>query len=146
MNCFALSLLVDMMKVLMICFALLFIEGNFNLNVEIEGLPTTKGNVFIGLFNSSKDFPIFGKQLKGVVVKIEGKKVLYEFKNLAQGKYALAVYHDENKNGKLDKNVFGAPTEVYGFSNNAREIFSAPSFQDASFMLNKDQKIKIYLK
>ncbi len=135
-----------MMKVLLICFALLFIEGNFNLNVEIEGMPNTKGNVFIGLFDSSKNFPIFGKQLKGVVVKIEGKKVIYEFKNLAQGKYALAVYHDENKNGKLDKNVFGAPTEYYGFSNNAREIFSAPSFLDASFSLNSDKKVKILLK
>ena len=135
-----------MMKDILICFALLFIQGNFNLDDEVEGLNSTKGTVFIGLFDTSKDFPIFGKQLKGVVVKIEGKKVLYQFKNLAQGRYALAVYHDENKNGKLDKNVFGAPTEVYGFSNNAREIFSAPSFQDASFMLSKDQKIKIYLK
>ena len=135
-----------MMKVLIICLALLFMEGNFNLDVEIEGLQNTKGNVFIGLFDSSKDFPIFGKQLKGVVVKIEGKKVNYQFKNLSPGKYALAVYHDENKNGKLDKNVFGAPTEVYGFSNNARELFSAPSFQDASFTLNKDQKIRLFLK
>jgi len=146
MNCFVLSLLIDMMKVLLICFGLLFIEGNFNLAIEIEGLPSTKGNVFIGVFDSNKDFPIFGKQLKGVVVKIQGQKVIYEFKNLAQGKYALAVYHDENKNGKLDKNVFGAPTEYYGFSNNAREIFSAPSFQDASFVLNSDKKIKILLK
>ena len=135
-----------MMKVLLICFALLFIEGNFNLEVEIEGMPNTKGNVFIGLFDSSKNFPIFGKQLKGVVVKIEGKKVIYEFKNLAQGKYALAVYHDENKNGKLDKNVFGAPTEYYGFSNNARSNFSAPSFQEAKFKLNKDLQQTVFLK
>jgi hypothetical protein len=71
-----------MMKVILICFALLFIEGNFNLEVEVEGLNGTKGTVFIGLFDSSKDFPIFGKQLKGVVVKIEGKKVLYQLNSI----------------------------------------------------------------
>jgi len=32
-----------MMKVILICFALLFIEGNFNLEVEVEGLNGTKG-------------------------------------------------------------------------------------------------------
>ena len=109
-----------MMKVLLICFALLFIEGNFNLEVEIEGMPNTKGNVFIGLFDSSKDFPIFGKQLKGVVVKIEGKKVIYEFKNLAQGKYALAVYHDENKIAQTQRNAGANAGQGYSHSRQIR--------------------------
>ena len=109
-------------------------------------MPNTKGTVFIGLFDKAANFPTFGKQLKGVVLKIDGKQLSYTFKNLPTGKYALAVYHDENKNGVLDKNLFGAPTEAYGFSNNARETFSAPSFQDAGVLLQADKKIKILLK
>ncbi|MEY2651758.1 MAG: hypothetical protein RLZZ321_851 [Bacteroidota bacterium] len=134
------------MKVILICLALFFLESNANLEVEINGIPNTKGTVFIGLFDKAANFPTFGKQLKGVVLKIDGKQLSYTFKNLPTGKYALAVYHDENKNGVLDKNLFGAPTEAYGFSNNARETFSAPSFQDASVLLQADKKIKILLK
>jgi uncharacterized protein (DUF2141 family) len=70
----------------------------------------------------------------------------YTFKDLLQGDYAFAIYHDENKNSKLDKNMLGVPTEYYGFSNNARRTFSAPSFQESSFDLNKDVKQTIGLK
>ena len=53
---------------------------------------------------------------------------------------------DENKNGKLDKNLFGAPTEAYGFSNNARETFSSPSFEAAKVVLDRDKKCQIRIK
>jgi uncharacterized protein (DUF2141 family) len=29
--------------------------------------------------------------------------------------YAIAVIHDENRNGELDTNMFGIPKEGYGF-------------------------------
>ncbi len=47
------------------------------------------------------------------------------------GRYAVVVLHDENSNMKLDKNMFGIPKEGFGFSNNPRVFFSAPSFQSA---------------
>ena len=70
----------------------------------------------------------------------------YTFPELEEGKYAVAVFHDENKNGKLDKNYLGIPTEVYGFSNNARRTFSAPSFEEAEVNLKSDLTISIVLK
>jgi uncharacterized protein (DUF2141 family) len=33
----------------------------------------------------------------------------------------------------MRKNVIGIPTEVYGFSNDARNMLSAPSFDQAAF-------------
>ena len=36
-------------------------------------------------------------------------------------------------NGKFDTNRLGVPTEGYGFSNDAKAFFSAPSFRAASF-------------
>ena len=47
------------------------------------------------------------------------------------GQYAIKAFHDENDNGKLDRNFFGAPTEAYGISNNARARFSLPPFDQA---------------
>lgn len=132
---------------LLIVFSLLGLLGTtYDLEVQVDGIPNTKGTLFIGLFNSSASFPSFGKQYKGVVVTHEGKSHVYKFKNLPKDSYALAIYHDENKNGKLDKNLVGAPTEAYGFSNNAREMFSAPSFESAKIILDRDKKCQIRIK
>lgn len=134
------------MKLLFVFISLAFLGATYDLEVQVEGIPNKKGTLFIGLFNSSATFPNYGKQYKGVVVTHEGKSHVYKFKNLPKDTYALAIYHDENKNGKLDKNLFGAPTEAYGFSNNARETFSAPSFEAAKVVLDRDKKCQIRIK
>ncbi len=134
------------MKLILACILLSILGNSYELEVQIDGIPNTKGTIFIGLFNSSASFPVFGKQYKGVVVEHKGKSQTYRFKNLPKDSYALAIYHDENKNGKLDKNLFGAPTEAYGFSNNARETFSAPSFEAAKVVLDRDKKCQIRIK
>jgi len=136
------------MKTLLISSILfLFLETNTHqLTIEIKNIPSTKGNLFIGLYQPKNDFPVFGKQYIGKVVPVTEKTMIYTFKDLPHGEYAFAIYHDENKNGKLDKNMLGVPTEYYGFSNNARRTFSAPSFEEASFDLKKDVKQTIVLK
>jgi uncharacterized protein (DUF2141 family) len=141
-----LKFVVCFMKLLFILALLAFLGNSYDLEVQVEGIPNSKGNLFIGLFNTSATFPNYGKQYKGVVLKFEGKSHVYQFKNLPRDSYALAVYHDENKNGKLDKNLVGAPTEAYGFSNNARETFSAPSFEAAKIILDRDKKCQIRIK
>jgi uncharacterized protein (DUF2141 family) len=136
------------MKTLLIS-SLLFLlmeSKTHQLTIEIKNIPSTKGNLFIGLYQPKNEFPVFGKQYIGKVVPITGKTMTYTFKDLPQGEYALAIYHDENKNSKLDKNMLGVPTEYYGFSNNARRTFSAPSFEEASFDLKKDVKQSIFIK
>mgnify|MGYP000642421355 FL=1 len=134
------------MKLLTILLCLIFLGNSHDLEVEIEGIPNTKGTLFIGLFNSSASFPQFGKQYKGIVIDHNAKTYTYKFKDLPQDTYALAIYHDENNNRKLDKNLFGAPIEAYGFSNNARETFSAPSFESAKIKLDRNKKIVIRIK
>lgn len=136
------------MKTLLISSLLfLFLESKTQqLTIEIKNIPSTKGNLFIGLYQPKDEFPIFGKQYIGKIVPVTGKTMTYSFKDLPQGEYAFAIYHDENKNNKLDKNLLGVPTEYYGFSNNARRTFSAPSFEEASFDLKKDVKQTIVLK
>jgi uncharacterized protein (DUF2141 family) len=48
------------------------------------------------------------------------------------GTYAFAVYHDENSNGKWDHSVLGR-IEGFGFSNNPRTLFSAPTYNQVKF-------------
>jgi uncharacterized protein (DUF2141 family) len=51
------------------------------------------------------------------------------------GIYAAQAFHDENDNGKIDRNFLGIPREGLGFSNDAKMRFGPPSFDDAAFSL-----------
>jgi uncharacterized protein (DUF2141 family) len=49
------------------------------------------------------------------------------------GDYGIALYHDANGNGKMDRNAMGLPAEDYAFSNNALGNMGPPSFEQARF-------------
>jgi uncharacterized protein (DUF2141 family) len=51
------------------------------------------------------------------------------------GTCTVIVHHDENKNGKRDKNFQGIPQEGYATSSNVRHLMSAPNFKEASFVV-----------
>ena len=52
---------------------------------------------------------------------------------VAPGTYAIAVFHDENSNGKLDSNFMRIPREGVGASNAAKGHFGPPKFDAAAF-------------
>lgn len=69
------------------------------------------------------------------------------FRNLAPGKYALTVFQDLNGNSELDRNLVGAPTEPYGFSNDARGMMGPPKFDAAAIPFStEDQRITVKLR
>ena len=53
--------------------------------------------------------------------------------DLPPGRYAVAAYVDDNRNGMQDKNLLGVPKEKYGFSNDVRGTFGPPDFAEAAF-------------
>ena len=118
----------------------------FDLTVTVTNIQNAKGKISFGLFRKQDSFPVKGKQFKGVLIETTKSKTKYTFQNLEKDGYAVAVYHDENNNGILDKNLVGAPTEAYGFSRNARATFSAPSFEEAKVELNDNKSIEIWIK
>jgi uncharacterized protein (DUF2141 family) len=65
-------------------------------------------------------------------IEIRDTEARCDFLGIPAGTYALVVIHDENRNGKLDTNWLGRPTEGYAFSSDAEATLSAPSFSDAS--------------
>ncbi|MEY3269944.1 MAG: hypothetical protein RIS89_39, partial [Bacteroidota bacterium] len=52
------------MKLLFVFISLAFLGATYDLEVQVEGIPNTKGTLFIGLFNSTATFPNYGKQYK----------------------------------------------------------------------------------
>jgi uncharacterized protein (DUF2141 family) len=116
-----------------------------NLSVEVQNIQSKQGAVFVALFKPGKDFPE-GTPFEGKKSAVDGKNALVTF-SVEPGDYAVAVYHDENNNGKMDKRMFGIPKEPYGMSNNFRPTVSAPKFSDCQFTVGQsDKKISIQIK
>ena len=132
------------MFVLILALLLPLFDSSDDLTVIVSGCKSQKGQLFIALYDDKDEFPIFGKQLIGEIVPLSKKpRHEFTFKKLVNKTYAIAVFHDINSNGKLDRNALGLPLEPYGFSNNARNTFSAPSFSQASFVHGEEQSISI---
>ncbi|HEX5801622.1 MAG TPA: DUF2141 domain-containing protein [Azospira sp.] len=105
------------------------------IHVDILGIKNDRGSVACALFESVEGFPTdYLRHATNIVVaKIRDTRARCEFPDVPPGTYALAVVHDENMNGKLDRNRLGVPEEGYGFSNDATGFIGAPSFSAASF-------------
>lgn len=116
-----------------------------DVKLRIEGLKKTKGEIRIAIFNSKANYT--KEPFALAVVPVTAKVVEWRLPELLYGEYAIAVYHDENTNTKLDTNVVGAPVEPYGFSNNARGLFGPPSWENARVEVNESTlTISILLK
>ncbi|RYF41564.1 MAG: DUF2141 domain-containing protein [Comamonadaceae bacterium] len=101
-----------------------------DLRVEVTLPAERQGTVLAAVFDQADGFPR-GKPLRTATAQpVEGKAVV-EFPGLPTGDYAVSVFLDENANLKLDANLFGMPTELYGFSRNARNLAGPPAFADA---------------
>jgi uncharacterized protein (DUF2141 family) len=70
---------------------------------------------------------------------IVNKQVVVVIDSLEFGEYAIRIFHDENENEKIDTNIFGIPTEDYGYSNDASSWFGPPSWEKAKFIFNKPE-------
>ena len=57
-------------------------------------------------------------------------------RNVKPGADAVAVFHDTNGNGKLDRSFIGLPNEPYGFSNDVGRR-GPPSFEAARIVVRE---------
>jgi uncharacterized protein (DUF2141 family) len=106
--------------------------GKATLILKVTGLRSEKGQVKIAVFNSSEKW--LGEQpIYSSTINVDSQTVTWRINDVPHGDYGVAVFHDENSNGKMDKNVFGIPLEPYGFSNNVRVTFGAPKWEEAKF-------------
>src|SRR4029077_11236590 len=97
------------------------------LTVTILNFRNSEGQVSVALYNKEEGFPKSpDKALKIVTAPISNKKSVVVFESLPPGEYAISVFHDENKNGKMDSNFFGIPKEGVGASNDARGHLGPP--------------------
>ena len=107
-----------------------------DLTVIIQGAHSNHGKLRIGLFSNADDFKAKRNPVDSAVVTIGNKgKSIYTFHKLPYGTYAVAVYHDENNDGMLNKRQLGIPVEGIGFSNFTEFKRRPPAFEEVSFEL-----------
>lgn len=114
-----------------------------SLKVTVKGLRIAGGTALVALYNRSQGFTK-NLPLKNAAVPVKAAQLTLQFDSLGKGSYAVAIIHDENGNGLLDKNDMGIPVEGYGFSNDARGAFGPPEYKDAKFWFSgQDRTIVI---
>ena len=108
------------------------------LKLEVAGIENAKGKLVIALFACEKTYESNDNPAYHIILPVTKKgSAHHTFEGLADGNYAIKLFHDVNANGKLDTNWVGIPREPYGFSNNPRIRFGPPSFADAKFQLTE---------
>jgi uncharacterized protein (DUF2141 family) len=95
----------------------------------------------VDIYKTNKGFPTSEEfAFKKLRFKVQKGGNDLKITNLQHGTYAIAIYHDENSNEKLDTNFIGIPKEKTGVSNNPNSR-SIPSFSDARFDFLSSKKV-----
>ena len=101
------------------------------------------GHSLVALYDSKISYD-GGETPLASKVKVVASEHLVVFKDIPDGQYAVKLYHDDNDNNELDSNMFGIPSEGYGFSNNGGR-FGSPDYRDAKFEVIDKSNIEINL-
>ncbi len=110
--------------------------------VKITNIQSAKGDVGVSVSNSEETF--LGKPFVSKAKSAKKGEMTFEFE-VPNGDYTVRVMHDENKNGELDSNFMGIPTEPYGISMDGKSMFGPPSYEDALFVI-ADKNVKLTIK
>ena len=94
------------------------------------------------LWTQGVGFPVdYDKATQRISAPISGNQATCTFNDVAAGKYAIAVLHDENDDKKMDVDAVGAPEEGFGFTNKAQpQNQRTPTFETAAFEYDGSNK------
>ncbi len=107
------------------------ILGDASVTIEVTGVRSAKGVVRVAVCTALtflKDACPYTASSRATV----GDTVV-TVPGVPPGVYAVQLFHDENDNDRVDRGLFGVPTEAIGFSNDASVGLTGPRFAKAAF-------------
>lgn len=117
-----------------------------DVTVNLSGIRTATGVVKLALAGSAESYDGKAPPTQTAGGPPAGDSATFTFKDVAPGRYAVMVTHDENGNDQMDTNAIGMPLEGYGFSNNP-DVMRKPTWEEASFEVGADgQAVAIELR
>lgn len=106
--------------------------------VTVTKLRSAKGQILACLTTDPHAFPQCERDANARSLIVPAREgMVLNFGRVPEGRYAIALIHDENDNGKLDKHLV-IPREGFGFSRNAPVAFGPPSFSAAAFVIDSE--------
>jgi uncharacterized protein (DUF2141 family) len=106
-----------------------------SLEVTLEGLRNQKGVVHLCLTRDAAHFPNCADDPQALKETVSAAAAgTLRITSFPAGTYAVSIFHDENRNGKLDTFV-GIPREGFGFSRNPVVRFGPPQFERVRVVL-----------
>jgi len=107
--------------------------GAADLTVRVQDISSAQGSIMVALYDGAGTF--LRKPVQTARADAAAGSVDIVIKDLPAGGYGIAVFHDANGDGKMDRNAIGIPVEDHAFSNNARGVMGPPSFEQVKFAL-----------
>lgn len=125
------------------------------LTVTFTGIPSEDGVLMIGLYSNAEAFEKASRlyyhpngfindreRVIGAAIRLDTGVRVMTFGGLKLSRYAIIAFQDQNRDGKLNRNLFGVPTEPNAFSNNATGFWGLgpPDFDNAAVLINQNRK------
>lgn len=105
---------------------------NTDVTALVTGLRSDKGTIMGCMTRRPDAFPGCANDPLAKRLIVPATAPQLSFGHVPEGRYAIAVIHDENANGKLDKRLM-IPREGFGFSHDAPVMMGPPRFDSAAF-------------
>lgn len=119
-----------------------FAESNAQtFNLKISNVKST-AVLRIAFYKKENEFP--NERKFAFTKEVQPSKtgeITLAFTDISASEYALAIYQDSNGNKKLDTNLVGYPKEPFGFSQNIKPKFSAPTYEECKIVFNTTNTI-----
>lgn len=106
-----------------------------SLTVIIDSVNVGSGKLMIGI----GDYKADPQNMKGVMLDADSTTKRVKFDNLSSGESQIWIFHDENGNFNLDRNVSGKPNE--GFA-----IEGVDNWQPKVVMSDRDTTINLHMR
>ena len=124
-------------------------QNGSTVTVTVTNLRNADGVVRACMTGTEKSFPKCRGVAGSYAAMVDAREgnITLTFKDVKPGRYAIALLHDENSNGKADRALGMMPKEGFGFSRDAPVRMGPPDFSDAVFeMAGEDRAMAIRMR
>lgn len=108
--------------------------------LTIENVQAPQGIIWVGIYDSESTYLIKEKAIISRFDVNNTGDVQLEIPELSYGTYAIALFHDINNNGELDRSFVGIPKEPYAFSKRPKSKLRLPKFDEIKFDFNPNHR------
>ncbi len=102
-----------------------------SVSLALTSTAPKKGVIRLAVFTDATSLAL-EEPASGQIIKLAEKDLplQLDIHDLPEEEFAIAAYHDLHNDGKLNKNLFGVPSEPYAFSGIPTSKWRAPEWSE----------------